>query len=390
MVAAFLGGWGPGALAVGLSALAAGYFFVPPFFSFAMSLGDAIALAAFVAVCGIMVGLITLLNEAVDRLSAHEENTRTVIETAPAGMIAVDEDGIITLVNSTAEKLFGYKRSELIGANFDILVPGRFRAEHSSYARAYMAQPVARLMGVGRDLFALQKGGSEIPVEIGLSPLVRERRHGALATVIDISERKAAQRRQEVLVHEVQHRAKNVLASVQAIAMRTIRDDRDRESFVSKLQALARTQELFFKGSEACLNDIVRGEMDSFADQVIIEGSEVSLTPGLAQDLTLIVHELATNAVKHGALSAPSGKVLIRWSTEGKQLAFDWIEDGGPPAVEPTRKGFGHVILNDVAHGFGAQVATEYLSSGLRYRLTVALDRSQRDAEVQIASARSR
>jgi PAS domain S-box-containing protein len=372
LITAFLAGWGPGMLAVALSAAAADYFFLPPPIV-QLTLGDAIALATFVTVSSVIVGVIHLLNVAVDHLSAQEQNTRTILENIPAGMIAVDEAGVITLVNATAEKLFGYDRKELLGANFDILVPGRVRLDHGNYHRAYMAQPLSRPMGAGRDLYALRKGGNEVPVEIGLSPVVREERRGALATIVDISERKAAERRQQVLAHEVQHRAKNVLSIVQAIAMRTIADDRDRENFVSKVQAMSRTQELFFKKGGATLGDTVRGEVAGFAGQVVIEGGEISMNPRAAQDFTLIVHELAINALKHGALSKPSGKVAICWSTEGGCLTFEWAEADGPRVVAAKRKGFGQVVLNDVARAFGAEVKTDYAASGLRYLLKVEL-----------------
>jgi two-component sensor histidine kinase len=232
-------------------------------------------------------------------------------------------------------------------------------------------------MGAGRDLFARQKDGAELPVEIGLNPIVRENRTGALATVVDISERRADQRKQEILVREVQHRAKNLLAVVRAIAARTFTPERpveeSRGSFEAKLQALARTQELFFAAGKATLDGIVRGELSGFHDQVSIDGVDISLTPVAAQNFTLVVHELATNALKYGALSVPSGEIVVQWHRDGDQLAFDWSERGGPPVAPPTHKGFGQTVLNDLAQGFGAKVVSEYASTGFRYALKVAL-----------------
>lgn len=378
VVSAFIGGLGTGVLSLVLSALAATYFFIPPFHSLQMSWGDAVAIVVFLGVGGVIVLLIHLLNEAVDRISLQEQNVRLILETAPAGMIAVDEHGVITLVNTTAETLFGYRREELLGRSIDLLVPERLRRDHASYRGAYMVLPTSRAMGRGRDLFALRKDGTELSVEVGLNPIVREHRSGALATVVDISERKAAERKQEILAREVQHRAKNLLSIVQAIAARTFTPDKpveeSRGSFEAKIQALARTQDLFFATGRTALGDIVRGELIGFPEQASIEGDDTCLTPAAAQNLTLIVHELATNALKYGALSVPSGRIAVEWQQDGDQLAFAWSEHGGPDVSAPSRRGFGHVILYDLAQGFGAKTVSEYASAGFRYRLRVALD----------------
>jgi PAS domain S-box-containing protein len=373
LVTTFLGGLGPGVVSLLLSAVAANYFFLPPLYSLQVAWGDGVALALFLAVGGIIVCLIHLLNEAIDRISIQEQNARLILETSPAGMIAVDDRGVITMVNGSAEKLFGYERSELVGQQLEVLVPERLRVAHAELRGTYMVLPSSRSMGAGRDLFARQKDGAELPVEIGLNPIVRETRTGALATVVDISERREAQRKQEILVREVQHRAKNLLAVVQAIAARTLTPDEGRQSFEAKLQALARTQELFFATGKATLESIVRAELAGFTDQVSIKGVDISLTPPAAQNFTLIVHELATNALKHGALSLPAGEIDVQWRTEGSQLAFDWVERGGPSVTPPTRKGFGQMILNDLAHSFGGDVVSEYPRAGFHYGLRIPL-----------------
>jgi two-component sensor histidine kinase len=139
------------------------------------------------------------------------------------------------------------------------------------------------------------------------------------------------------------------------------------------VQALARTQQLFFETGRASLDTVVRGELAGFPDQLSVDGVEVSLTPIAAQNFTLIVHELAINALKHGALSLPSGRIQIRWRRENGQLVLSWTEQGGPEVSLPTREGFGHVILHDLAQGFGASVVSEYPRTGFRYTLKVAL-----------------
>jgi PAS domain S-box-containing protein len=374
---AFVGGLGPGLVSVIVSVMVADYFFIPPASTFWLSWGDGVALTLFAVTATFNVLLVALLNEAIDRIARQEQNARLILETAPAGMIAVDEDGAITLVNAAAEKLFGYQRDELIGQHIEVLVPERLCAGHVVLRDAYLRQPTTRPMGAGRDLFGRQKSGMELPLEVGLNPVARENKTGALATIVDISERKAAERKQQILVREVQHRAKNLLTIIQAVAARTFTPDRpvaeSRRNFEAKLLALARTHELFFTQGKVSLVSIVKGELVAFPDQATIEGADVLLTATAAQNFTLIVHELATNAVKYGALSVPSGKIDVQWRSEEGQLVFDWREQGGPDVSPPTRQGFGHVILTDLAKGFSAKVASEYATAGFHYGLSVSL-----------------
>jgi PAS domain S-box-containing protein len=143
-----------------------------------------------------------ILRDITDRERA-EARFRQVIELAPHGMVMVDQEGKITLVNAQIEKSFGYIRDELLGHPIEMLVPQRFHAHHSSYRGGFMNDPTARAMGSGRDLFGLRKDGTEFPVEIGLNPLDTEHGKMVLGTIVDITKRKRAeeklQRSQEQL-----------------------------------------------------------------------------------------------------------------------------------------------------------------------------------------------
>ena len=127
-----------------------------------------------------------------------EERLRLIIEASPNGMIMVGREGKITLVNSQIEKLFGYTREELLGQTIEMLVPERFRSKHPGYRDSFFADPKARAMGAGRDLFGLKKDGTELPIEIGLNPIETAEGVFTLASVIDITERK----RTETLARE--------------------------------------------------------------------------------------------------------------------------------------------------------------------------------------------
>jgi PAS domain S-box-containing protein len=125
---------------------------------------------------------------------------RPVIESAPNAMLMVDEDGQILLVNSEVEKLFGYVQDALVGQSIDILVPPRVRGEHSEHRSSFFSEPSARAMGAGRDLYAVRKDGTEVSVEIGLTPVKTEAGTFVLSTIVDITERKRIENRIRLVV----------------------------------------------------------------------------------------------------------------------------------------------------------------------------------------------
>lgn len=133
---------------------------------------------------------VTDRRQTQQRVQDREEQLRRVVESAPNAMVMTDEKGRIVLVNAQTESLFGYTREELIGQSIEVLVPQRFRGKHPEYRRGFMANPQARPMGAGRDLFGLHKDGHEIPVEIGLNPVNTEEGMIVIAGIVDITERK--------------------------------------------------------------------------------------------------------------------------------------------------------------------------------------------------------
>lgn len=125
---------------------------------------------------------------------------RAVIDAVPTGAVMIDAEGIIVLVNAETERLFGYPRTELLGKPIETLVPARFRGHHPGHRTGFFASPKARLMGAGRDLFGLRKDGTEIPVEIGLNPMKTDDGAFVIASVVDITARRAAEARFRVAV----------------------------------------------------------------------------------------------------------------------------------------------------------------------------------------------
>lgn len=123
----------------------------------------------------------------------QQEQFRQVVEMAPNGMVMIDKSGVIEMVNSQAETIFGYDRSELLGKSIDMLLPARFRGAHPHHRASYFSDPSPRAMGSGRDLYGLRKDGSEFPVEIGLNPIMTSTGLKILSAIVDITARKQSE-----------------------------------------------------------------------------------------------------------------------------------------------------------------------------------------------------
>jgi PAS domain S-box-containing protein len=374
-----VGGWRAGALSTIFSAAAADYFIMAPRYSFELAPGDQLTLAIYVFVCACLVALVSLLNTAVDRLWRQATNVELILEKEPTGLFAVLEDGTIEMSNAAAEKLFGYSKAELLGRQIDTLVPEDRRAAHAALRRGYLERPEDRMMGAGLDLAGLRKDGTAVPVEVGLSPFDHDGHKGALATIADISERKAIERRQQILASEIRHRGRNLLAVVQAMLRQVITLDRpvaeSRQEFSDTIDALARAHDLFLEAGGVSLAELAEMELAAFDGRVSIDLPSIPLTASAGQDFALIFHELATNALKHGALSVPGGHVSLTGREDGHDLIVVWQEIGGPPVVTPNRRGFGQTILVNVAQGFCREVESDYRLDGFHYRLRADLAR---------------
>ena len=215
-----------------------------------------------------------------------------------------------------------------------------------------------------------------ISVHFGAPHRLSERDRGLMdllaRVTVDYLERKQAEQVSGTLVREVQHRANNLLAVVQAIANRSLSKHYSlaeaKTAFEGRLQALGRTTRQLTKSNWIGVNlkDIVVSELEPFSGRVIIEGIDVSLDPKQAQNFSLALHELATNAAKHGALSNGTGIVRVSWAisieSEAAILKFTWRETGGPPVAAQIHSGFGTALLKATFPGARAAYATDGLS----------------------------
>ncbi len=204
----------------------------------------------------------------------------------------------------------------------------------------------------------------------------------------DISDRKRHEEHTHLLMREVNHRSKNLLSVVQAIARQTApKEEGDFvERFGGRLRALAAEQDLLVKNSWTTVpvEDLVRSQLSHFVDgiedRIRMDGPKASLTPDAAQALGMALHELATNAAKYGALSNANGSIEISWSSSGKEkdaeFVMTWIERDGPPVSAPERTGFGSVVTTKmVKMATGGDVVVDYPAEGLNWKLTCPVGR---------------
>jgi PAS domain S-box-containing protein len=322
---------------------------------------------------------------------ASEERFRTLFELGPSAVYSCDASGMIQEFNSRAAELWGRTpargdTSERFCGSFKMFRPDGSLMPHD---QCPMAQVVTGKIPVAQDAEVLieRPDGSRVTVIVNIRPLTNGAGEitGAILCGYDITERKRAEERQRFLMDELAHRGGNLLAVIQSIVSRSLSGARpfneERETLTRRLQALARSQSVLMKeGFEgAPLAEIIRLEFEAFSNRVAAVGPVVMLNSRAAQTFALLVHELATNASKHGALSLPAkGQIDIRWSVEGAgeaaRFKFHWQERDGPPVALPTRQGFGSVLLEKVvAQDFGAQPKFRFAPEGLNYEIDAPL-----------------
>jgi PAS domain S-box-containing protein len=204
-----------------------------------------------------------------------------------------------------------------------------------------------------------------------------------------VFERRRRQDREALLIDELNHRAKNLLMVVQAIARQTFRKaaspELALEAFLGRLNALARAHDLLLASDlrDLDLRDAVEAAIEGCGntlDRFEINGNNTRVPAGRGTTIVLAIHELCTNSVKYGSLSVPDGQVAVSWgrTPEGDQFAIEWRESGGPPVAPPERQGFGSTLLGRMLEAeLGGAVEIDYAPDGLRYRFTTPLPRQR-------------
>jgi PAS domain S-box-containing protein len=222
--------------------------------------------------------------------------------------------------------------------------------------------------------------------EVTVSPIAGDDEKPArlLAIAHDVTERRLAQQSQQVMMQELHHRVKNTLASVMAITSQSLARagsiEDGRRAVEQRLMALAEAHDLLHAGGDdASLREIVERAISPYQTvppRIAVSGDDVMLSSQGAIACAMGVHELATNAAKHGALSVKSGRVEVAWHVAAGQLRFAWREHGGPQVAAPTRRGFGlRVIEAGFRHQLHGTIALAFAPSGFSCEADVPLDR---------------
>ena len=282
--------------------------------------------------------------------------------------------GGITYWSRGAEVLYGYAREEAIGRSSHELLQTR-----SDVSVQEIEAQVAQHGSWYGELIHSTRDRRSIMVESRHVRVCYDGERYSLEVNRDITARKHAEEQVHLLMREANHRAKNMLTLVQAIARQTAARDPDDfiERFTERIQALAANQELLVrhKWQGIDVDDLVRAQLAHFADligpRIAVEGPKLHLNATAAQAVGLALHELATNAGKYGALSTDAGYVDIGWRLDGHTLTMTWIERNGPPVRRLERQGFGTTVIRSMAkRALDGDVQLDYAPSGLKWRLT--------------------
>jgi PAS domain S-box-containing protein len=326
-------------------------------------------------------GAINVLVDIGKRKEAGELAARlaAIVTSSDDAIISKTLDGVITSWNAGAARIFGYEPDEIIGQHITRLIPAELLDEETVIISKLRA-------GERIDHFEtvrVTKDNRRIDVSLTVSPLRDDagRIIGASKVARDITDKKHAEKLQQLLVEELNHRVKNTLATVQAIANQSLVRAKSQKDFVTgfsgRLQALAKLHTLLtqtnMRGtdlSELIASQIRLGSPDE--DRVSINGPFLFLGPQEANHLGMVLHELTTNARKYGALSVTGGRLAVSWEVRtngGRRLLMQWTESKGPRVRAPDTRGFGMTLIEQTVRVVGGEVSMHFAEDGLKCRI---------------------
>jgi PAS domain S-box-containing protein len=330
-----------------------------------------------------------LLGESYRR--RQYERAAAIVNSSGDAIISADLEGVITSWNTGAERLFGYTAQEGVGEPITLLTPQGAIAEESG---------ILKRLRCGEEIDPYEtvrrcKDGMLLDVLLTVSPLTdaQGRIVGTSTIAHDVTERNRQQRLRELLVHELNHRVKNTLATVQSLATQTLRHAatlvEGRAAFEARLVALSKAHDVLTQENweGASLNKVVADAVAAYSgdaqeSRLRVSGPLVWLRPKATLALSMALHELAVNAMKYGALSNPTGSVEITWQLipgDPRRFQLRWEESDGPPVEVPRRRGFGSQLIEQgLAYDLAGEARLTFARAGLVCTIDAPLDQIER------------
>ena len=315
--------------------------------------------------------------------SAGTRLVGNIVSASRDGICSISRDGRIMAWNPGAERLYGYSNAEAVGQTIALIVPAERLSESEKLQAAVINGGNATFETIRR-----HKDGTPVDVSISAGPIFDDAGKivGVFTVHRDIREHIRREAQLRLVMRELAHRTKNLLAIIQSIerqtARRSLTKEEFHERFSSRLQALAASHDLLVETNwdGALLSDLIERQLAAFSDQIgariLAKGPPLRLSPEVAQTLGLAIHELATNATKYGALATPNGKIEINWelsadATGTEMFHLGWREEGGPPVQPPAQRGFGSLAIERLAaQALNGQAELRYLPQGVQWTLT--------------------
>jgi PAS domain S-box-containing protein len=325
---------------------------------------------------GAVTGAINLMLYVEAEQDAEIQTARlaAIVEGSDDAIVSKDLCGRVTSWNAGAARMFGYSPEEMIGRSITTIIPTELRSEEDDIlAKISRGERIDHFETV-----RVAKDGRRLDISVTVSPLRNKAGTvvGASKVARDITERKQAAALQKLLFEELNHRVKNTLATIQAIANQSLRRSASPADFVAsfggRVHALARAHDLLVRGEMkgSDIADIIREQvlLGPAADpRIVCSGPSVTLDSRAAVHLALVLHELATNARKYGALSVPGGRLVIDWRLEatGPELLISWREQGVPQVRAPASHGFGTTLIERTLESNGGEASIRYEVDGI-------------------------
>ena len=330
-------------------------------------------------------GGISLLIDMGERRRAEVDTARlaAIVSSSEDAIVSKTLEGVVTSWNAGAERIFGYPPEEMIGQSIKKIIPPDLLAEEDEFlAKLRRGERIEHF-----DTVRLAKDGREVEISVTISP-IRDGTGaivGASKVARDIGERRRHENMQRLLFDELNHRVKNTLATVQAIASQSMKTSASPRDFVAgfsgRVQALARAHDLLVqrKMRGATLRELLHEQVALGAAEdahITLSGPDVTLSPHIAIQLALLLHELATNARKYGALRASAGRLSVRWTVRmqpERELVLSWRESGVAHLAAPGTTGFGMTLIERSLEANDGSASIHYAADGLRCEITLPL-----------------